>query len=378
MTLHVANNRLTEINEIVCGLKSLRFLYCEDNNIQQLPEKFVHMFRLKELRICRNKISDLPERIGKCIGLEVLELELNRLVKLPQSITLCKNLRRLTLQFNNIRRLPVGFDQLVSLQHLDLCRNKLKKIPLDFARMPSLRNLYLSSNRIKTIDESFGQGALRSSLEKLWLQANRIVELPLSFQHLTALKQLMLGWNKTLISPPFELAIDVTGELNPNVNKKIQMCDWWWTDERIENLKLKTPIPRFKGQSGWSKYHEGTISTVNTDGTYDVVFDDTSRADAYKKCLQFLSHGVKPRKAFQADNKESCDVEVASGNGGLRAGRFDGEVHQEELERIDIRPPPGEGIYVGDRIRAKKPKFFAPVGLEQILYASIVRCENGA
>ena len=112
--------------------------------------------------------------------------------------------------------------KLVSLQHLDLCRNKLKKIPLDFARIPSLRNLYLSSNRIKTIDESFGQGALRSSLEKLWLQANRIVELPLSFQHLTALKQLMWGWNKTLISPPFELAIDVTGELNPNVNKKIK------------------------------------------------------------------------------------------------------------------------------------------------------------
>ena len=142
------------------------------------------------------------------------------------------------------------------------------------------------------------------------------------------------------------------------------MCSWWWTNERIEKLKQKPLIPRFKkGQSGWSKYHEGTVSAVNTDGTYDVVFDDTSRARCVRKdCLQFLSHKAKTRKAFQADNKESYEVEVASGNGGNRAGRFDGEVHVEELNRIVIKPPPGDGISMGDRIRAKKPKFFAPVG----------------
>ena len=138
------------------------------------------------------------------------------------------------------------------------------------------------------------------------------------------------------------------------------MCSWWWTNERIEKLKQKPLIPRFKkGQSGWSKYHEGTVSAVNTDGTYDVVFDDTSRARCVRKdCLQFLSHKAKTRKAFQADNKESYEVEVASGNGGNRAGRFDGEVHVEELNRIVIKPPPGDGISMGDRIRAKKPKFF--------------------
>ena len=165
-------------------------------------------------------------------------------------------------------------------------RNKLRSLPLDFSRMISLENLYLSSNRISSIDESFGQGALRTSLKRLWLQANRLIELPLSFQHLTALNQLMLGWNKSLRSPPFELAIDVTGELNPEVNKKIQMCSWWWTNERIEKLKQKPLIPRFKkGQSGWSKYHEGTVSAVNTDGTYDVVFDDTSRRVALERTV---------------------------------------------------------------------------------------------
>ena len=92
------------------------------------------------------------------------------------------------------------------------------------------------------------------------------------------------------------------------------------------------------------------------------MFDDTSRARCVRKdCLQFLSHKAKTRKAFQADNKESYEVEVASGNGGNRAGRFDGEVH-EELNRIVIKPPPGDGISMGDRIQAKKPKFFAPVG----------------
>ena len=98
----------------------------------------------------------------------------------------------------------------------------LEKFLSIFQEWFSLENLYLSSNRISAIDESFGQGALRTSLKRLWLQANRLIELPLSFQHLTALNQLMLGWNKSLRSPPFELAIDVTGELNPEVNKKFK------------------------------------------------------------------------------------------------------------------------------------------------------------
>ena len=157
------------------------------------------------------------------------------------------------------------------------------------------------------------------------------------------------------------------------------MCSWWWTNERIEKLKQKPLIPRFKGQSGWSKYHEGTVSAVNTDGTYDVVFDDTSRARCVRKdCLQFLSHKAKTRKAFQADNKESYEVDVASAMVGNRAGRFDGEVHVEELNKITIKPPPGDGISVGDQCRLRNRKFFAPVGFGTDSVRSIAPSENGA
>jgi Leucine-rich repeat (LRR) protein len=364
VTLHVANNRLTRINENVCKLKKLRYLYCEDNRITELPPKITFMIRLRELRVCRNQLSRLPERIGKCLGLQVLELQLNRLTKLPASIVQCRSLKRLTLQKNYIRRLPLGFDRLTALEHLDLNQNRMKNLPLEMSNMRSLKELLLSSNRIEKLDESFSQGNLRTCLEKLHLIANRFVQLPLSFQHLSALKDLKLGWNKQLISPPFELAIDVTGELNPKVNKKIQMCSWWWTEERINNLKAALPRPRFKpGESGWSKYHEGTISKVNTDNTYDVVFDDCARAGSVRRQdLKLTSRGIVPRKAFQKDNLESGDVEVASGLGGLRAGRFDGEVQLVELDRIPTDDLPGNGVFVGDRIVAKKPKLLAPVG----------------
>ena len=364
VTLHIANNKLTSINPKLCSLKKLKHLYAEDNEIVELPDKIQFMIRLKELRVCRNKLSALPEKIGKCVGLERLELQVNRLRKLPQSITNCYNLKRLNLQKNSIRKFPVSFDRLTSLEHLDLNQNRIKTLPLELATMVSLKDLLLSSNRVEYIDESFGQGNLRSTLQKLWLHANRFVQLPLSFQHLTKLNELKLGWNRQLISPPFELAIDVTGELNLAVNKKIQMCSWWWTEERIKNLKNAPRRPRFKpGESGWSVYHEGTISKVNTDDTYDIVFDDCARAGSVERhYLRLLSHGIPPRKAFQKDNLDSNMVEVASGTGGNRAGRFDGEVHIEQLNRIDITDPPGKGIFVGDRIVAKKPKLLAPIG----------------
>ncbi|XP_051942227.1 slit homolog 3 protein isoform X1 [Hippocampus zosterae] len=152
--LDLNRNNITRVTKVdFSGLKNLRILHLEDNQISVVERGAFQDLRLLErLRLNRNRLALLPELLFQSNPkLGRLDLSENQIQAVPRKafrgITSVKNLQ---LDSNHISCIEDGaFRALRDLEILTLNNNNITLIPLSsFNHMPKLRTLRLHSNNL--------------------------------------------------------------------------------------------------------------------------------------------------------------------------------------------------------------------------------------
>ncbi len=84
---------------------NLQELFCQENQLQTLPESLGQCGALQTLRCDQNKLQVLPETLGECIALENLYCHKNQLRALPETLGQCVALQELYCEQNQLQAL---------------------------------------------------------------------------------------------------------------------------------------------------------------------------------------------------------------------------------------------------------------------------------
>ena len=206
--LNFANSGLSELNDKIGLVKSLKNLDISGNDIKVLPPSFNHLSQLQKINVSRNlnlnaaqvfgtlaQISSITEILAQECAIDNLPLEINRL----------SGLRILDLKANRLTALPLTFGSLSNLEYLDLGyfemgtrMNKISDLGLDFGKLKKLKYLNLAGNALQTLPEGF---AGLTNLTDLNLGLNKLPGLPVSVTQLTKLTKLDLSLNDVSVIP---------------------------------------------------------------------------------------------------------------------------------------------------------------------------------
>ncbi len=202
------NNQLnlSQIFQVFAGNTALESLNLSECLIESVPVELGTLKALKTLRLKGNRIKELPASIGSLTLLDTLDvggLELgsrsNALTALPPTFTNLKQLRYLNLFSNQLSSLPLGFGTLQNLTYLNLSLNSFSTLPKDVCDLKNLRVLFFANNNIGSLPENIGN---LTQLEALSFDGNffntpdkKIKKLPESFCKLSNLKELSLRDN---------------------------------------------------------------------------------------------------------------------------------------------------------------------------------------
>ena len=140
---------LNKIDSRLLFLSSLHHLDLSGNLIKTIPEG-VKDLCLVELKLSGNKIANFPEILCYSSGnlannLRTLDLSRNQLSFLPNSFVQLRLLVQLKLDCNELQVLPRNFGRLANLRFLSVSSNKLAVVPHSFVRL-SLESLDLFGN----------------------------------------------------------------------------------------------------------------------------------------------------------------------------------------------------------------------------------------
>ena len=103
---------------------------------------------LTELNLGHNKLEELPQNFGLLAKLKKLSLHCNQLQRLPASLTKLCRLQELNVSANQLFTLPPGFWGMKKLERLDCYANKLTQLPDGLQRCAHLKSVNFSSNKI--------------------------------------------------------------------------------------------------------------------------------------------------------------------------------------------------------------------------------------
>ncbi|XP_067934863.1 uncharacterized protein [Watersipora subatra] len=233
---------LHTVPEVVTKLTSLEELDLSCNPINELPDSFIQLQKLKVLRITGNSVLSIPfglqtvpEVVTKLTSLEELDLSNNRINELPDSLGSLKSLRKLNLSGKPIEVLPESITSLSSLEELDLSWCKINQLPESLGSLTLLRKLNVSSNPIEVLPEYITS---LSSLEELDLSHCKISQLPESLGSLTSLRKLKLNINHIKVLPESITALSSLEELNLSVGKISQLPESLGSLESLRKLDL--------------------------------------------------------------------------------------------------------------------------------------------
>lgn len=138
--------------------------------LSTLPDSFVNLTNLTEIKAGQQQLKSLPEQIGKMSGLTAIYVEGNQLTRLPDSIGQLKNLGILQAQRNNLVEIPASIGNL-SLGQLFLQGNQLTSLPEEISELEGSSwmgqvAIDLSNNKFKTVpDISLFKKATVASLD---------------------------------------------------------------------------------------------------------------------------------------------------------------------------------------------------------------------
>ena len=222
--LNFSASGLSELNNKIGNLKSLKQLDISVNDIKTFPPSFNQLIHLQKLNLNKNlnmdlvpvitalaqiptitelnaqecSIGNLPLDISKLTNLKILNLKGNRLTTLPINFGSLTNLEYLDLGYfemgsrmNKIADLGPTFGQLKKLKYLNLAGNALQVVP-DLSAMSELEELNLSLNKLPGFPQSITQ---LKKLRSLDLSLNDMASIPSGISNLTAVETLHLDGN---------------------------------------------------------------------------------------------------------------------------------------------------------------------------------------
>jgi Leucine-rich repeat (LRR) protein/serine/threonine protein phosphatase PrpC len=227
-TLNLSKNRLRRVHPLLFRLTSasLEAVALFDNELDELPDAFVDMRRLRMLDAAENQLSTLPPTMTSLSllvdlnlsrneliysdalehafagmsELQQLDLSLNRLERVPASIGALAHLASLNLSFNEISELPDSFAQLDAMKEgnfggagklLSIAYNRFEQFPQVVLELTGLKQLHASGNAFASVPDALGDAL--GALELLSLGNNRApLALPPSIGGIATLRRLML------------------------------------------------------------------------------------------------------------------------------------------------------------------------------------------
>lgn len=192
--------------EVEIDMKSLKYVYFENSDIESFTEEFAK--QLKGVEVLNANDVGLKHIDGGIMG-ELSELIIfwggqNRLKRLEAfAFANNKKLEVISLKFNRIRFVhPLALAGLKQLYVLDLSSNRLKTFDDIFKSLENLVKLDLSSNLIEIFDKEIFKSL--GDLRELNLQKNNLKFLdPAVFEPLTSIQFLNISFNKS----PLEIIV---------------------------------------------------------------------------------------------------------------------------------------------------------------------------
>ncbi|XP_020290650.1 leucine-rich repeats and immunoglobulin-like domains protein 3 isoform X2 [Pseudomyrmex gracilis] len=156
--LRLNKNHLTQLKDLFSGLKELRVLEVNRNNLQQIHGlSLKHLTKLRELHLKRNKIEMLDDgAFWPLNNLIMLHLDFNMLTSIRKGgLFGLTSLQTLTLSHNQISSIELqAWEQCLKITEIDLSHNALTSIDRDaFEYLSRLEKLKLSHNQITHIAE---------------------------------------------------------------------------------------------------------------------------------------------------------------------------------------------------------------------------------
>lgn len=201
--INLNNNKITTDGiekDVFNNLKSLLYLYLEDNYLEEVPGPLPRS--LEQLHLARNQISTIPQGVFNNLeNLTMLDLRQNKLLDNAFSSN--------------------TFQGLSSLMQLNFAQNSLTKMP---PILPAnVIQLFLDSNSIEEIPENYFETMLR--LVSLRLNNNKLTDggLPSKVFNISSLLDLQLSYNELTIIPAIGVHLEHLHLDNNRINSK---CIW--------------------------------------------------------------------------------------------------------------------------------------------------------
>eukprot|EP01010_Urceolus_cornutus_P000974 NODE_148_length_2187_cov_170.870907_g121_i0.p1 GENE.NODE_148_length_2187_cov_170.870907_g121_i0~~NODE_148_length_2187_cov_170.870907_g121_i0.p1 ORF type:complete len:661 (-),score=172.15 NODE_148_length_2187_cov_170.870907_g121_i0:139-2121(-) len=221
--LNFEENQIESINPVCNAMPQLELLNCSDNPIStlgniakltKLHTLYAYKLKVKEipsalftdctsitdLNMYNNQIASLPASIQNLKDLKELNLASNKLISLPAGcLDGLSRLRRIALFWNAITTLP-SLKDLEALEELQLNSNSLQTFP-EMGEHPELTMVSFNKNRLQEIPDNVLSGTAMPSLDELNLGSNQLMFVPDSIGTLTTLTKLILSSNKLSMLP---------------------------------------------------------------------------------------------------------------------------------------------------------------------------------
>ncbi|KAG0332116.1 hypothetical protein BG004_001387 [Podila humilis] len=193
--LWLSNRSLGQIpHEFFDGLRNLRELYLDHNDIKIVPDSLLKLTKLDVLDLSCNSISSFHSafKMKKLKNLRRLNLDQNMLTDISPIYKL-KSLRELRLNHNFVGHLAIAIQHMTKLKILTMESNSLVTLPETMGKLGNLCELRLSDNNLRALPESIG--SIRT-LQVLALRSNLLEKLPESWKDMENLTTLDLSCNR--------------------------------------------------------------------------------------------------------------------------------------------------------------------------------------
>ncbi|KAF8946326.1 hypothetical protein BGZ47_000805 [Haplosporangium gracile] len=198
--LWLSHRELGQIpHEFFDGLRNLRELYLDHNDIKVVPDSLLKLTKLDVLDLSCNSISSFHSafKMKKLKNLRRLNLDHNMLTDISPIYKL-KSLRELRMNHNFVPYLAIAIQNMTKLKILAMESNSLSTLPETMGKLGNLCELRLSDNNLRALPESIG--SIRT-LQVLALRSNLLERLPESWKDMENLSTLDLASNKLTSLP---------------------------------------------------------------------------------------------------------------------------------------------------------------------------------
>lgn len=175
-------------------LKSLEYLGCSKNDVEEIPYEICNLQNLKVLNLTKAYcLKKLPNSLGKLKNLEYLTLGFTMVKQLPSSVVNLKSLKHLSISGSLLECLPSDFYKLKNLEYADFGDSVMHYLPESISKLKKLKYLRCRDSNYEKIPDNIGNA---SALEYIDFFNCHITKVPNSVRKLKKLKYFNVFDNK--------------------------------------------------------------------------------------------------------------------------------------------------------------------------------------